>query len=137
MKYQLSISCSKDELRNIRKFLEDIMQKHDVDETEANAMILAVDEVCANLIIHAHDCNPMETIDLEVTVKKGRDFTFDIIDNVKVFDISKYKEPTLNELIQARKKGGVGLILVRRIMDNIQLITRDGLSIYRLQKSFA
>ena len=113
------------------------MDKYGVPGTEANAMILAVDEVCANLIIHAHDCNINDHIELRVTVTDGKEFTFDIIDNAKGFDISKYKEPTLNELIQAKKKGGVGLILVRKIMDSIKLLEENGLSVYRLHKSFS
>ena len=113
------------------------MEKYDVPATEANAMILAVDEVCANLIIHAHDCNRTDHIELRVTVTGGKDFTFDILDSEKGFDISKYKEPTLNELIQAKKKGGVGLITLRKNMDSIKLLEEDGLSVYRLHKSFS
>jgi serine/threonine-protein kinase RsbW len=136
VKYELKIPCSREELKNVREFLDKIMDSYDVPGREANAMILAVDEVCANLIIHAHNCNITDHIDLHVTVKNDREFTFEIFDYAKGFDISQYKEPTLNALIQAKKKGGVGLILVRKIMDSIKLEEKDGLSIYRLHKSF-
>lgn len=136
MEYRLEIPCAKNQLKKIRNFLSGIMDKYDIPEKEAGALILAVDEVLANLIIHAHDCNPDDSLNLIVRVEGGKEFTFYIIDDAKGFDITRYKEPTLNELIQAKKKGGVGLILVRKIMDNIKLIKREGFSIYRLHKKF-
>ena len=57
------------------------MARYSVPGTEANAMILAVDEVCANLIIHAHDCNVNDHIELRVNVENGKEFTFDILYN--------------------------------------------------------
>jgi len=83
-------------------------------------LILAVDEVCANLIIHSHNCNDHESFDLLIKIDQNKGITFDIIDNGIGFNIAKYKEPSLSEIIKSKKKGGVGLMLVRRIMDDVE-----------------
>lgn len=136
MVYNLKIPCSKDSLSEIRTFLSDVLTRHSVPEVQQNTLILAVDEVCANLIIHSHHCNPDETIKLKVDVDDGSDITFEISDNGIGFDISEYKEPNISDIVRQKRKGGIGLMLVRRIMDEIELIEGKKSNVYRLYKKF-
>lgn len=134
MDYHRKVPCEKENLKEIRVFVSDVLKKHKLPDVEVNAIVLAVDEVCANLIIHGHNCNPEESIELIIHVKKDK-FIFDILDKGgEGFDISEYKAPPLTEIIKSKKKGGVGLILVKRIMDTIQLIKEGEHNIYRLTK---
>lgn len=96
-------------------------------------MILAVDEMCANIIIHTHQCNPDEYIKLTINIRPKK-IIFDIEDKGNGFDINEYIEPSLKDIIHKKKKGGLGLILVRRIMDEIKLIKNKNRNIYRLCK---
>jgi len=121
-------------LGRVRTFLNDVLSKHLIPEKEKNEMVLAVDEVCANLIIHSHNCDPDETIALTVNVNEDSGITFDIEDHGDGFNIKEYKEPSINEIVTQRRKGGMGLMLVRRIMDNVDLINDKGKNIYRLFK---
>ena len=120
MKYKFETACSKDNLKDIRVFIGDVLSKYSIPEVKKNELILAVDEVCANLIIHSHDCNKQESFELRVKVDKKKGITFDIIDQGVGFNITKYQEPSLHDIIKNKKKGGVGLMLVRRIMDDVQ-----------------
>lgn len=134
MNYKLNFSCSRDELGRVRTFLDDVLSKHLIPDKERNEMILAVDEICANLIIHSHNCNPKETIELTVNVEDNKGITFDIEDHGDGFNIKDYKEPSIKEIVTQKRKGGMGLMLVRRIMDNVDLINDKGKNIYRLFK---
>ncbi len=134
MTYKIDFPCQRDELVKVRMFLNDILSKHDIPDKEKNAMVLAVDEICANLIIHAHHCNPKESILLKVTVEEKKGITFEIEDHGDGFNIKNYKEPTLKEIVNQRRKGGIGLMLVRRIMDEVDLIEENGKNTYRLFK---
>lgn len=120
MEYRFSASCSKDKLKEIRIFLSNILDLYSISEVKKNELVLAVDEVCANLIIHSHNCNEKESFDLVVNVEEKSGITFDIIDKGIGFNIQKYKEPNVQEIIKKKQKGGVGLLLVRRIMDKIE-----------------
>ena len=56
---------------------------------------------------------------------KERDSTF-----------ARNQEPCIKEIIKARKKGGIGLLLVKRIMDRIDYDYNDQTqrNVYRLHK---
>lgn len=136
MKYNYSIPCDTKSLKKHRVKLSDILNNYSISEVDKNAMILAVDEVCANIIIHSHNCSPSDDLHISITIDEGDKVVFEIIDpHGSHFDINQYKEPSLNEIIKKKRKGGVGLILVKRIMDNIEVIKVDGKVTFRLIKS--
>ena len=108
--------------------------KHGISEIDVSTLVLAIDEVCANLIIHGHACNPKDSIELEIKVARDVGLEFNIIDNIDMFDIAAYKEPDIEDIIKKQRKGGIGLILVKRIMDDIQIIRQPSKNICRLTK---
>lgn len=137
MTYSFKVPCCKDRLQSIRDFVTNILSHYDLSDVDAHQLVLAVDEVCANLMIHSHHCNPHENIELNIRVEENSGITFEIRDEGTGFDFCSYKEPDLNEIIGTKRKGGVGLILVRRIMDKIEYdcCTKKHHNIYRLRKS--
>ncbi len=135
MEYSFKIPCSKNRLGDIRVFLEKVLSENNVPEVTMGSLVLAVDEVCANLIIHSHKCNEKEQIELKVDVNKKDGITFYIIDHGDGFNIGEYQEPSISEIVKTKRKGGMGLMLVRRIMDDIELIKKKHKNIYRLHKN--
>jgi serine/threonine-protein kinase RsbW len=133
MQYNYSAQCSKKNLADIRDFINKILNNHFKSEIEIHHMVLAVDEVCANLMIHSHKCNPEESIELFVDVKE-HEVIFEIKDTGNGFNIKNYQEPTINEIIVEKKKGGLGLMLVKRIMDKVEFIKNEDNNICRLKK---
>ncbi len=134
MIYRFKTQCAKDNLKDIRDFVEETLQQHAVSELDISTIVLAVDEVCANLIIHSHGCDETHQLRLAINVKKDR-IEFDIIDNSEIFNINEYKAPDLDEIVKTGRKGGVGLILVKRIMDKIEILTGEKQYICRLTKN--
>ena len=134
MEYKFKVPCSKSKLGEIREFLHQVLSENSIPEVTVNTLILAVDEVCANLIIHSHNCNPDEYIELKVKVDANSEVTFDIIDHGDGFNIVDYKEPLISDIVKQKRKGGIGLMLVRRIMDDIELIQGNKKNVYRLHK---
>lgn len=102
----------------MRQYVSDILTEHHVSEIETNMIVLAVDEVCANIIIHGHRQNGELKVSLSIDFDpKG--VSFEIIDYGHAFDIVSYKAPELEELIKNQHKGGIGIMLVKKIMDEI------------------
>lgn len=134
VEHKYKASCSKDQLRKIRAFVKEVLQGYSISEVKINELILAVDEVCANLIIHSCSCDPNYSIDL-IIKKDSKNIIFEFINRGESFDILSYKEPDLEELIESKRKGGLGLMLVNRIMDKIEHERVKGLDIYRMFKS--
>lgn len=135
MNFNLRVYCQKNRLKEIREFITDSLKDYTQDELELNQLVLAVDEVCANLIIHSNACNPDELINVKVHVNDDG-VTFVITDNGKSFNYKKYKEPKINEVVEMKKKGGIGLMLVKRIMDKVEFTSKDKKNTCRLYKQF-
>ena len=131
----LTISCEKANLPKIREFVSHALLNTVLSEVETHKVVLAVDEVCANLIIHANKCDPSHFLDMEIKVLPKKKVTFIIKDKGISFDFSQYQEPSMDEIVHTRRKGGLGLILVRRIMDDIEFTTEKNYNICRLVKN--
>jgi serine/threonine-protein kinase RsbW len=117
----------------MRKFVTNVLHDHHVSDIETNMMVLAVDEVCANIIIHGHptDDSNFVTINIDFT-KEG--IWFEIVDKGAAFDIMKYNEPILEDLIKNKQKGGVGIMLVKKIMDKIEFTAASDKNTLKLYK---
>lgn len=134
MTHKLKLYCDTNRLAELRTFLDAILQKTSLTEIEQHQVILAVEEVCSNLIIHSHDCNPIEFIDLEVSLEETL-LKFEIRDFGAGFNILEYQEPEISHVVKTKRKGGLGIILVKRIMDKIEFETKNNVNICRLYKN--
>ncbi len=135
MHYQYNIGCSLNNLKGIRDFIRESLKGHDVTEVAMNEIVLAIDEMCSNLMIHAHHCNPEHMLELHIQVPKKGNLVFEIVDDGSVFDINHFNEPDLDNLVQEKRKGGLGIRLVKSIMDNVEYLHREGKNVCRLTKS--
>ena len=136
MKYSLKVPCNKSKLKTIRSFVDETLGQYSISEVDLNMLVLAVDEICANLIVHSYNTSSTaDCIELHIKVEENEGIIFEIVDrNNEGFNIINYKEPMLKELIKARRKGGLGLMLVKRIMDDVQFKSNGDSNICRLFK---
>ena len=135
MSNNLIIGCSKDELVRIRQFTSDALEDRNVPDLQAHKLVLAVDEVCANLIIHANNCDPDNQIEFDIQFKT-KQIVFTFKDKGVGFDINQYEAPSMDEIVSTRRQGGLGLMLVKRIMDKIEFSTEKNHNICRLIKTY-
>lgn len=134
MNYQYNIGCSLSNLKGIREFVRNSLKDQHVPEIEMSAIVLALDEMCSNLMIHAHHCNPDHILELHIHIPVQGKFIFEIVDNGSVFNINEFHEPDLDNLVHQKRKGGLGIRLVKAIMDNIEYLKRDEKNVCRLTK---
>lgn len=135
MKHRLNISCQTSALSELRAFLNQTLGSATLTEIEKHQVTLAVEEVCANLIIHSHGCNPQDVIQLEVKDSDEK-LIFEISDQGEAFNILDYEVPDLKKVMVEKRKGGLGIILVKKIMDEIEFESNNGTNTCRLIKWF-
>lgn len=135
MEDRIRVSCQKNNLKEIRRFISSKLQPYQLPEVDKNLIIVAIDEVCSNLMTHSHQFNPDKHI--EIAIKDGfpNVFVCQIHDWGQPFNIVEYQPPLIEEVIKEKKSGGMGLILVKKIMDKIELDTSQGHTIYTFYKS--
>jgi serine/threonine-protein kinase RsbW len=135
MEHRITIYCQTTALAELRDFLRRTLTMPFLSENDKLQLTLAVEEVCANLIIHSHGCNPKDHIDLEVKESPGK-LIFEITDQGKAFNLLDYEIPDLIKVKGEKRKGGLGIILVKKIMDEIEFESTKGTNTCRLIKWF-
>jgi serine/threonine-protein kinase RsbW len=135
MNYKYKVGCSIENLKGVRDFIRGALKDHGVPDLQISEMVLALDEMCSNLMIHAHHCNPDELFELHIQVEKNTPVVFEIIDDGSTFDINQFAEPDVGNLVNEKRKGGLGIRLVKSIMDRIEYHSRNGKNVCRLVKN--
>ena len=135
MNYKQKVGCNIENLKGVRDFIRTALKDHGVPDLQISELVLALDEMCSNLMIHSHRCNPNELFEIHIDLKKGKPIVFEIIDDGNTFDINQFAEPDLDNLVHQKRKGGLGIRLVKSIMDKIEYQNRDGKNVCRLTKN--
>jgi serine phosphatase RsbU (regulator of sigma subunit)/anti-sigma regulatory factor (Ser/Thr protein kinase)/tetratricopeptide (TPR) repeat protein len=119
IKEQLKIPANIDYLGELREFVTKVGKKHGFSDKIINAFKLAIDEAGTNVIRHAYRGSESEGfITIRALVKKNS-LTVCLIDQGKYFDPKHVKDPDLQRYVDIGKKGGLGIFIMRKLMDDI------------------
>ena len=124
-KFTLQVPSSTENLALIREFVTSAALQAGFDEKEVAKLELAVDEACANVIEHAYG----HDVSKEVIVRAKLDdeeFAIDIEDTGKGFDPATVNQEELEKLIEKRKTGGLGMRLMKTLMDEVHYEIEPG-----------
>ena len=135
MKYKYKVGCSIENLKGVRDFIRTSLKNHGIADLIVSEIVLALDEMCSNLMIHSHHCKADEMFELNIYVENNMPLVFELIDDGTVFDINQFSEPALNNIIHEKRKGGLGIRLVKSIMDKIEYDKYSGRNVCRLTKT--
>jgi len=124
-KFRLKIPSVTENLHLIRDFTVKIAQKAGFDEEKQEQIALAVDEACTNVIKHAHHFNARRLIDIliEVDAKKIK---ITITDKGAGFNLKAIKDPNLKKFMEESRHGGLGIYLIKTLMDDVQYDFKPG-----------
>jgi serine/threonine-protein kinase RsbW len=139
MVHKIRVPCLRNNLKRIREFVESVLKPYQniLNPLLANQMVVAVDELCSNIIIHSHNCNPSEKIDIVAYYDQDR-FTFQIIDeNALPYDICQHECTPIEEIVKNRQRGGMGVMLIKNIMDEVHIYRQDDKNVYRITKKLS
>ena len=137
MKSALRIACSRSHLQQVRDFVRSYLSSRQLSEVTINQVVLAIDEVVANFIIHANGENENQFLDLELTFDK-QELNVEIADNSDtIFLPGAHQNPDLSDYIRQGRKGGMGMTLVNRLMDRVEFFTRGNHTVCHLSKHLA
>ena len=134
MKSVLRIACSRANLQQVRDFVRNYLSHRLLSDVMVNQVVLAVDEVVANFIIHANGEDESQFLDLQLTVD-AHDLNVEIVDNGDtIFLPAPHQNPDLRAYIRQGRKGGMGMALVNRLMDRVEFFTRGNHTVCHLSK---
>ena len=113
----VKVPAQPDNLKVLRKFVARIGKKCGFTPTELYAFKASVDEACANIIEHGYG-----HVDGFITLKAIADnerFTIELVDHGRSFDPKQVKRPDLNRYVQVGKKGGLGIFIMKKLLELI------------------
>ncbi len=82
------------------------------------ALQLAADEAASNIIEHAYDGRGDASFEMDCEFQKDR-LVITFRDHGKRFDVSKVSPPDVKADLSERKIGGLGIYLMRKLMDEV------------------
>lgn len=135
-KHVLQFTASPDNLPIIRHFVNLHLKNHIQDPVKLNQVTVAIEELCANSIIHGNNSDPATELRLELRIQSSKLHAY-LYDPAPPFDLSQYPpEPTLLRK-DTNRPGGLGIYLIRKLIDKISVRKHLGHSVYHLVKELS
>jgi serine/threonine-protein kinase RsbW len=117
-KFTLNVPSSTGNLAMIRDFVNSVGEQAGMSATEVGQLELAVDEACANVIEHAYGHDSTKEVSVRATID-GDTMEIDVIDTGQGFDPAAVEQLELEKLISERMTGGLGMRLMKTLMDEV------------------
>lgn len=122
---ELLVKSTTDNLAGIRDFIKSAADQSGFSEDTTGKIILAVDEACTNIIKHAYKNSPEGNIFIKIKFNDPK-FSISITDEGSHFDPTRVPEPNLREYYKEKRVGGLGVFLIKKLMDEVNYSTLTG-----------
>lgn len=120
-------------LDGIFDFIADFFREKKVTERVAFSVKFAIEELFTNLVKY-NPSSPSE-ISLELSIE-GKNIVVRLTDSeAQPFDPTKAADPDLHSPLDQRRPGGLGIFLVKRMIDKIEYHHTDKMSTITLLQS--
>jgi serine/threonine-protein kinase RsbW len=116
--FMLQVPSNTEHLAMIRDFVNGIGIRAGMPASEVAKLEMAVDEACANVIEHAYGPEVTKEVSVKATID-DETVQIDVVDTGKGFDPGEIPQLNLDQLVAERKSGGLGMRLMKTLMDEV------------------
>jgi len=122
-----------DEMPRLHRFVQAVCEHARLDDALSMSVNLALEEAVSNVLLYAYPSGADPQADVDAVVLDDRiDFT--VSDAGTPFDPTSVPDPDLTADLKDRPIGGLGIYLVRRIMDQVTYSRTGGKNILKMTK---
>ena len=132
---ELIVEAKRENLPEVQAFIEEQLDEVDCPMTTRIAIDVAVEELFVNIASYAYEHGEGIAV-VQVTVHEeplSVEITF--IDNGVQYDPLAKPDPDTTLSAKERKKGGLGIFVVKKTMDNVSYEYKDGKNILTIKKN--
>jgi sigma-B regulation protein RsbU (phosphoserine phosphatase) len=122
-----------EEIERMASFLEEICQENDLSVEDTFNIHLAIEEAVTNVIMYAYPQGEEHEFMLTAHMLENR-LIFKLIDSGKEFDPTLQPEADVTLSLEDRPIGGLGIFLIRKIMQAVDYRRVDGKNILTMVK---
>ena len=123
-----------DELSNVISFVENTLKNFELSSKTLKQFDLVVEELFVNVASYAFDSNENGKCKITIDYNQNKEIMLVIEDNGKQFNPLEKEEPDLSLPAEERPIGGLGILLVKKTMDEIDYKYEGGKNILCLRK---
>ncbi len=123
--FTLDVPSTTENLAMIREFVTRIAAQAGLSDVEVGQLELAVDEACANVIEHAYGADRTKQVMVRAIFDEDT-LRIHVIDTGTGFDPTEIQQQDLKDLIAKRKTGGLGMRLIKTLMDEVHYDIEPG-----------
>ena len=121
------------EVSKFNTFIKSVMEKLNIEASLANKLRLAIEEAVVNVIDYAYPIDQEGTIEVRIMFD-GETMKTMIIDSGVAFDPTEKEKADTSLSAEDRQIGGLGILLVRELMDTINYERVNGKNVLTLIK---
>lgn len=103
----------------IREFVGQVAHEGGFNDKEIYSLQLASDEAASNIIEHAYEGVSNASFDVTCDMQ-GETIIITMRDTGTPFDPTRVKQPNLKADLSERQIGGLGMYLMRKLMDEVR-----------------
>jgi len=131
---EITIDAEISKINLVTDFVNEQLELYNCPESEKMKVNIAIDELLANVTNYAYK-DGLGKITLKIDInKKILSMTF--IDNGIKYNPLEHNDPDITLSAEERKIGGLGIYLVKNLMDKMEYEYADGKNILKIQKNF-
>ena len=133
MNYKLILQNDVQQVPQLALFVDEVCEAAELDMATTMKLNLAIEEAVVNVMNYAYPQDTVGDISIEAHVGKHQ-LQFVISDSGSPFDPTAQQEADTSLSVEERPIGGLGIHLVRQIMDAVSYERIDGKNILTLKK---
>ena len=130
----ITIPANKNEIEKGINPIIALLEDAETDFKLINKIEVAIDEILTNIALYAYTPNKGDIdIDYELD-EENRNLTIIITDEGKEFDPLAKEDPNINLDEKDRQIGGLGIFIVKTVMDEVSYQRKDNKNILTLKR---
>ena len=133
-KRSLLISNKIDELPKVAQFIEELGGSWSLPDTLTENLNLVLEEAISNTILYGYEDTDNHTIEI-IFNKSESQISITIKDDGLEFDPTKKRDPDTTLSAEERPVGGLGIFLIKQLMDNVQYLREEKINYLILTKN--
>jgi sigma-B regulation protein RsbU (phosphoserine phosphatase) len=132
--HKITAPATKAEIKNVINPILELLKENGVDHKTTYKIELALDELLTNVASYAYDNND-GVVEVEYEIKEDpKTICISIIDEGKEFDPLASEDPDITLPSEERVVGGLGIFLVKNIMDEIKYQRINNKNVLKMKK---
>ena len=132
---ELKVNANRNNLPKVQAFIDEQLEAADCPKATQIAIDVAVEELFINIASYAYG-GKAGTATVQVTIHRdplSAEITF--IDSGKQYDPLAKPDPDVTLPARERKKGGLGIFMVKNSMDDLKYAYKDGQNVLTMIKN--